>query len=231
MEVHKLCRRVAALDEELRTLRALREAETSKKRRAVQSEARRDARLQLRGTLLLALTAPDLLPLRAFAERREVSPEVLDVFLEKVVSRYLAMSEHDINEMLWPSTAAGQEQLMIARRFLVEYDVHTWIGAENESKGLAPGIAEVLCRRNELGELQQQCEHSARMYGSSHTASYRWARRFRARWRLRNVQPSQHELEPLGISREKVLALSCRPVFLQASSGVEVGRHPTPTQG
>jgi hypothetical protein len=204
MEVQSLSRRVAALDQEMRAVRALRQAHSRQQRRVAQSQALRGTRLEVRTCLSLALAAPDVLPVVSYAERRRVAPYDIEDFLGRVVRRYLAMNEGGSNEMLWPTTSAGRERLMVARRFLLEYDVHGWLGAETESKGLAPSIADVLRRRNELAAFAQQGDRPEELYGVSHTAAYRWARRFAGRWRLRTLQPSQHEMEPRETSRAKV---------------------------
>ena len=124
MEVESPSPRVAAFDHEMRAVRALRQAHSRQQRRVAQSQALRSTRLEVRACLILALAAPDVLPVVSYAERRQVAPADSDDFLGRVVRRYLAMNEDSINEMLWPTTSAGRERLMVARRFLLEYDVH-----------------------------------------------------------------------------------------------------------
>ena len=203
----------AGLEQRQRELASRMRELTASMRAAQRSDRKREARAASAwgrhiavAVRILACTAPDVHAVKAYHRHIGGGKSECEAFVAQVSDAYLATPEEMILEFSWPVDMAHRAHSLAAQRFLVQHRVHDWITAQNNDKGVAPGIGDVLRQRQSLRDASQTAACRRRLFGVSKGGAYRWARRFRVRWKLRALQSAEHELESLEVTRAKVAA-------------------------
>ena len=184
---------------------SMRAAQRTERKREVR-QARAAQRHMAVAVRILACTAPDVSAVKAYHGHVGGRNEDCEAFVEQVSDAYLATPEDMVLEFSRPADMALRAHSLDAQRFLVQLRVHDWITAQNQDKGVAPGVGDVLRQRQALRDASQTPACRRKLFGVSKGGAYRWARRFRARWKLRALQSAEHELESLSVTRAKVFA-------------------------
>ena len=126
-----------------------------------------------------------------------------------------------------PPDRPGQTRLRQAKAFITEQQVHAWVADQNERHGIAPTIGDTLQHRDELSASPNQEMHQAPLWSVQKSARFKWASRFRRRWRMGFRKPHAREAVPLEIAREKAMPFRCSG---KIPSRFTAGWHPSISQ-
>ena len=200
---------MASLTQSLQSINARlhQERKRNRKRSARELSARR--RHVQEALTILILHDSDRRWLPAFMRKHGMSGvgEELSAFDEEVCSSFQTLSVKEINTMRDPPDRPGQTRLRQAKAFITEQQVHAWVADQNERHGIAPTIGDTLQHRDELSATQNQEMHQAPLWSVQKSARFKWASRFRRRWRMGFRKPHAREAVPLEIAREKARQL------------------------
>ena len=195
-----------ALDQSLKAvnarLRQMRKVEWSRQR--CELSARR--RLVEQAVVILLLHDTDRSWLPAFMRMHGLSgvDEELTAFDEEVVDHFLALSFADMDSMRTPTDQQGRSRLRNAQAFITEHRLQDWVARQNERHGLAPTVGDALKHRDELAAAAQvETTQQSPLWSVASSARYKWAARFRKKWRLGLKKPHAREAVPLEIARAK----------------------------
>ena len=204
-DVSALRAQKAALDASLREghARLRKEQKAACARRSRELAARR--RALERACVILALHDSDRAWLPAYMREHGMSGvgEELAAFDEELCSQFLSLPLESINRILAPTELRGRGMLRDARAFITKHQLHTWVTKQNESHGIAPTVGDTLTQRDELSAAKVVEAAAPPMWSVATSARYKWATRFRRRWRLGTRKPQARAAVPVHIAREK----------------------------
>ena len=129
--------------------------------------------------------------------------EELAAFDDEVCSIFEGLSVEDMNAMRDPPDRQGKARLREAQAFITEQQLHAWVAHQNECHGVAPTVGDTLRRRDELAAAHVQEMGRAPLWSVATSARYKWAAKFRRRWRVGLRNPKAREAVPLEAARQK----------------------------
>ena len=161
--------------------------ELTASRRAVQNHASKTARRkgersvrhEMIGSVLLARMGAGFEVLREYSSKKIHASSDHEDFVERVASRFLAMPQNELVSLLERSEEASSV-VVAAERFLLDYRVHSWIGEQNSSKGVAPSVGDTLRQAEYTRRALRTHGHLWLTKRKSFHAAYKWVQRFRS---------------------------------------------------
>ena len=197
--------RRAALDASLQEgNRRLRKEQKAAHARRSQERARRARTLQL-AIVILALHQADRSWLPAFMRDHgmHAEGEELSAFDEDLCKEFLRLKPEEVNAILSPGDQRSKARLREAQVFITKYDLHAWVSKQNERHGIAPTVGDTLLQRDELAAAHGGDSDAPPFWSVAGSARYKWAAKFRRRWRLGVRKPQAREAVPLEVARKK----------------------------
>jgi hypothetical protein len=96
---------------------------------------------------------------------------------------YARLSQAEVGQLTAPTTAAGQRALHVAQTFLRETELHAWIRAQNDQKGLAPSSRSTTnVLRAATGIPGATPDSAQQRQGPVSKTQRQWLRRWARRW-------------------------------------------------
>ena len=129
--------------------------------------------------------------------------EELAAFDEELCSRFLRMLPEEINTIRSPNDQRGKARLREAQVFFTNYQLHAWVSKQNECHGIAPTVGDTLVQRDELAAASVGNSDAPPIWSVAGFARYKWAAKFRRKWRLGSRKPQAREAVPLEVARKK----------------------------
>ena len=202
--------RRAALDASLQEgyARLRREQKAACARRSRELAARK--RTLDRAIVILALYDSDRCWLPAFMREHGMSGknEELSAFDHDLCSKFLSLRPEAINTIRAPRDQRDKRKLKEALAFITKHQLHAWVSKHNECRGIAPTVGDTLTHRDELAAAKLNESDETPIWSVATSARYKWAAKFRRKWRLGNRKPQAREAIPREVAREKADPIS-----------------------
>ena len=129
--------------------------------------------------------------------------EELSAFDEELCSKFLRLKPEEINAIQCRADRRGKARLREAQVFITNYELHAWVSKQNECHGIAPTVGDTLLQRDELAAAHVGKCDAPPFWSVAGSARYKWAAKFRRRWRLSARKPQAREAVPLEVARNK----------------------------
>ena len=193
----------ASLQEGKQRLR--KEQKAAHARRSRELAAR--ARALERAIVILALHEADRSWLSAFMREHDMTGvgEELAAFDEELCTKFLSLQPEEIAAIRFPNDQRGQARLREAQVFITNHQLHAWVCKQNECHGIAPTVGDTLAQRDELAAALVGDSDAPATWSLAKAARYKWAAKFRRRWRLGSRKPQAREAVPLEVARQKAI--------------------------
>ena len=113
------------------------------------------------------------------------------------------MLPEEINAIRSPDDQRGKARVREVQVFFTNYQLHVWVSKQHVCHGIAPTVGDTLTQRDELAAALVGESDAPPTWSVASSARYKWAAKFRRKWRLGSRKPQAREAVPLEVARKK----------------------------